>query len=242
MKIYVDKARLLKRAIIVSWLSFALCYVSKLFGVDFLIKTNNKTYITICNFIDGHTWAKYIVGFLSSMICQCLYELAILQEDKLSVKQFILTAVLVALTCAYKILDGRFAILYDCALLIALPIFLLGKSYKRYVYVLIGCAYNIGFQLLSVAIKTLAIKAVDDSTVTSLIYMIDVYFMLLLYYLYRNYGKEKRNMGIFWTLFAGKPVAKLKEMKAKREKQIEKLNEEIEAIEAEIKKQGEDTN
>lgn len=44
-------------------------------------------------------------------------------------------------------------------------------------------------------------------------------------------------MGALWGFFMGKPVDKLKEMKAKREKQIAKLNEEIKAIETEIEKQ-----
>lgn len=45
-------------------------------------------------------------------------------------------------------------------------------------------------------------------------------------------------MGAFWAFFMGKPVDKLKEMKVKREKQIEKLNEEIKAIEKAIKEQS----
>ena len=45
-------------------------------------------------------------------------------------------------------------------------------------------------------------------------------------------------MGAFWAFFAGKPVDKLKEMKAKHEKQIAKLNEEIKAIEEAIKAQS----
>ena len=44
-------------------------------------------------------------------------------------------------------------------------------------------------------------------------------------------------MGAFWAFFMGKPIDKLKEMKAKREKQIAKLNDEIKAIEAEIERQ-----
>ena len=46
-------------------------------------------------------------------------------------------------------------------------------------------------------------------------------------------------MGILWGWFAGKPVDKLKEMKVKREQQVEKLNEEIKAIEEAIKAQSE---
>ena len=66
--------------------------------------------------------------------------------------------------------------------------------------------------------------------------MIDLYIMCLLYYLYRNYKKEKENMGGFFVLFAGKPVDKLKAMKAKREAKIKKLEAEINAIEIEISK------
>lgn len=43
-------------------------------------------------------------------------------------------------------------------------------------------------------------------------------------------------MGILWGLFAGKPVDKLKAMKAKREAKIRKLEAEVNAIEIEISK------
>lgn len=43
-------------------------------------------------------------------------------------------------------------------------------------------------------------------------------------------------MGILWTLFMGKPVEKLKAMKAKREAKIRKLEAEVNAIEIEISK------
>ena len=44
-------------------------------------------------------------------------------------------------------------------------------------------------------------------------------------------------MGMFWVYFMGKPVDKLKAMKAKREEKIAKLQAEVNAIEVEIQRQ-----
>ena len=44
-------------------------------------------------------------------------------------------------------------------------------------------------------------------------------------------------MGILCTWFIGKPIEKLKAMKAKREEKIAKLEKEVNAIEIEIEKQ-----
>ena len=115
---------------------------------------------------------------------------------------------------------------------------MLGKNYKKYWQILVAFLLNFLFQLISLLVKNLSIGLVDESIFVVLIYGIDVYIMCFLYYLYRNFIKEQNTMGRFWGLFMGKPVDKLKEMKVKREKQIEKLNEEIKAIETEIAKQS----
>ena len=44
-------------------------------------------------------------------------------------------------------------------------------------------------------------------------------------------------MGAFWMFFMGKPIDKLKAMKAKREEKIAKLEKEVNAIEIEIERQ-----
>ena len=115
---------------------------------------------------------------------------------------------------------------------------MLGKQYKKYWHILVAFALNLSFQFISLLVKDLAIGLVDESIFIVLIYMVDLYIMCFIYYLYRNFKKEQEIMGRFWGLFAGKPVDKLKEMKAKREAQKAKLDEEIAAIEAEIEKQN----
>lgn len=44
-------------------------------------------------------------------------------------------------------------------------------------------------------------------------------------------------MGGFWVLFAGKPVDKLLKMRAERQEKVDKLLNEINAIDKEIAKQ-----
>ena len=236
-KIYVDKARLLRRVIIISWITLALCFVVKIFGGNFFeIMCDSPNYKRLCEYADTHLWLKFTLGFVSSMICQCLYELAIIQKYNFSKKELIVTVLSVVVICGIKLFNQDIGLICDLWLLIALPILLLGKDYKRYYNFLLGFLFNFAFQLLSVLVKNLSIGVIDNSTFISLIYMIDLYIMCFLYYLYRNYRKEQKEMGIFWTLFAGKPADKLKAMKAKREAKIKKLESEINTIEIELSK------
>ena len=239
-KVIVDKARLLRRVIIISWISLALCFVVKIFGGNFFeIMCESPNYKALCEYADTHFWLKYFIAVVSSMICQCLYELAILEEYKLKTHQLVITIVSVCISVFVKYLSQFWGFLFDIWTFFALPLIFLGKkTRKQWWHVPIAYALSFLFQLISLLAKNISIGIIDESTFISLIYMIDLYIMCFLYYLYRNYKKEQKNMGMFWGIFAGKPVDKLKEMKAKREKQIAKLNEEIKAIETEIAKQN----
>lgn len=191
-KVIVDKARLLRRAIVISWITLALCFVIKIFGGNFFeIMCENPNYKALCEYADSHLWCKYILAVCSSMICQCLYELAILQKYKFSKIEFLLTTVSVFATCLVKLYNSKVGIVLDFWVLLFLPIILIGKDYKKYWNALVGVIFNFSFQLISIVVKNLAIVVIDDSTFISLIYMIDIYIMCFLYYLYRNYKKEK---------------------------------------------------
>lgn len=238
-KVLVDKARLLRRVIIISWISLALCFVIKIFGSNFFeIICENPNYKALCEYADSHFWLKYLIGVCSTMLCQTLYVLAILQEYKFKKWQLITTVLSVLVGTYIKYLSTSAGWIFDIWFFIGMPILFLGKNYKKYWQVLVALAMNFVFQLISLITKNISLLNVSETYFIGLIYMIDLYIMCILYYLYRNYQKEKKEMGMLWGLFAGKPVDKLKEMKAKREKQIAKLNEEIKAIETEIAKQN----
>lgn len=231
-KVIVDKARLLRRAIVISWISLALCFVIKIFGGNFFeIMCNNPNYKALCEFIDRYIWFDCITATLSSFICQSLYLLSIIQEYKFKKWQFIVNLITVILSTLTKIFIPEIGFIGDILLLFIVPVVFLGKNYKKYWHIIVAFILTLSFQLISLFTKSIAIKVIDEDTFISLIYMIDIYFMCFLYYLYRNFEKEKQNMGKYWVLFAGKPVDRLKKMKAKREEKISKLEKEIADIE-----------
>ena len=239
-KVYVDKARLLRRVIIISWISLALCFVIKIFGGNFFeIMSDNPNYKALCEYAESHLWFENTLAFISSFICQVFYLLAILQKYKFTLKEFLITIIALVSSVCLRDFSIIFGYIFDFILFFGLPIFMLGKNYKKYYQVFIAFIINIFFQFISLIVKNLSIGYISESVFIVLIYGIDVYIMCFLYYLYRNFQKENSNMGKFWGLFMGKPVDKLKEMKVKREQQIEKLNEEIKAIEEAIKAQSE---
>lgn len=236
-KVIVDKARLLRRAIILSWASLALCFIIKIFGGNFFeIICDNPKYKALCDYSDTHFWLKLTITFVSSMYCQSLYLLTITQQYKFKKRQFVVTLVSVAFSCFFKLRYASVSFVFDILLLFVLPCLFLGKQYKKYWHIIVAFLLTLGFQLISLATKNLAIKVVDESTFISLIYMVDIYIMCLLYYLYRNYKKEINNMGAFWVLFAGKPEEKLLAMKAKCEKKIAKYQAKSNAIDLELAK------
>lgn len=234
----VDKARLVQRIIIVSWVTLGLCFIVKIFGGNFFeIMCQSENYKALCEYADTHLWLDIIISVLSSMLCESLYLLAILQKYKFSIKELILTTICVISSSLIKIFFENFSFIADILLLFVLPILFLGKQYKKYYQILVAFVLTLLFQVLSLLIRNLGFINVSDEYFVGLIYSIDVYIMSLLYYLYRNYKKERNDMGKLWVLFMGKPADKLRAMKEKREAQVAKLNEEIKAIETELARQ-----
>ena len=237
-KVQVDKARLLRRVIIISWASLALCFAIKIFGSNFFeIMCENPNYKALCEYADAHLWFKFIIGFVSSLLCQCLFLLSIIQKYWFSKKQFIFIVIIVAISTVIKPYNHIIGIIFDIFLTFILPALFLGKNFKKYISIIVANVFIFAFQIISLLVKNLSITIIDDSTFITLIYSIDVYLMCFLYYLYRNFRKEQIKMGMFWVYFMGKPVDKLKAMKAKREEKIAKLQAEVNAIEVEIQRQ-----
>lgn len=236
-KVYVDKARLFRRVIIISWGALALCFVVKIFGGNFFeIMCQSPHYKALCEYADTHFWLKYLLAFLSSFISISLYLLAIIREYKFTKFQFIFSTISIALCCAIKLIVPNYGFIGDIWMSIITPIIFLGKNFKGYLSIIVAIFLTLIFEVISLLTKNMAIKVIDDSTFISLIYMIDVYIMCFLYYLYRNYQKENKNMGAFFLFFAGKPADKLRAMREKRLAKIAKLQAEVNAIEIELSK------
>ena len=126
------------------------------------------------------------------MVCEYFFLLSILQEYKFTKNQLIVVILSVCVSCFIKLIEYNVAFIADIWLSILLPLLLVWKRKNKFLIVLIANIFNIGFQFISLATKNISIGVIDNSTFISLIYMIDLYIMCILYYLYRNYNKEKK--------------------------------------------------
>jgi len=77
--------------------------------------------------------------------------------------------------------------LFDILIMFVLPFILLEKKWKSVLLIIIGNIFLLLFQLISMFVKNLEIVFVDTHTfLIGIIYSIDIYIMVFLYYLYRN--------------------------------------------------------
>jgi hypothetical protein len=190
-KVYVDKARLLRRVIVISWATLALCFVVKIFGGNFFeIMCDNPNYKALCEYADTHFWLKYLIAIISSCICQTFYTLAILRKYKFNILQSIILYPSIMISCWVKLKGYSIGLFFDFWLTLILPIIFLGRNYKKYISAFVGMVLILAFQIVSLFVKNIGLVNVADSYFIGLIYSIDIYLMSILYYLYRNYKKE----------------------------------------------------
>lgn len=240
----------LRRAINICWVLLAICFVVKIFGGNFFdIVCNNEKFVEFCNFADTNIFMKIIVGLFSSSLTFYFYLLAIAKKMKFSKKETIVVFSSIFICVILRVLsdywtktaDNIVSVLLDVYQFFVLPFFISSKVLKeRYIRrVIFAYILNFSFQLISMVTKSISLGFITSNFLIAVIFIIDVYIMLVLYYLYSNYMKEEKSMGIFLDWLFGKTDAQLRNMKATRLAKIEKLQEEVKAIDEEMNKKNE---
>lgn len=187
----------LKTAIIISWIVLAVCFGIKLFcGKWFDISTTNSTFSKVCAFVDNHLWLQDIIAFCTSLLTTLLVNLAVLQRKWFTVKQLIVVLTFDIVAFAFMIIsDFIDGIVINILGFIAsiLPICICPMILsKKPVRSIIALLLYIAFQAVSMIVKGLSITgSPTDNTFVALIYGVDLYIMLILFYLYANLSKDK---------------------------------------------------
>ena len=191
----LDKERYLKRVIVVCWIALAICFGIKLFGGNlFEIMCNNENFIKVCEYADNHFWAYYI---LNTIYCLCtLYFLILAMIGKWKFKkwQLIIFVITVIIGVGIKSINPIISFLYDIWQGLIMPIIFTWKNKKKILWVLLGNALLVIFQVISMIVKNIGIGIItDNGMVIGFIYGIDVQIMIFLYYLYSNFkNKEEK--------------------------------------------------
>ena len=182
-----------KTLIISCWVVLLCCFVVKLIGGNFFeIVCENEKFIRFCEFIDGNI-LKYVISFIMYMVSAFIYMLAVVRNQT-SNKRKIIAFVLYSVLWTIKLIAYNMPIIVTITEfigVIGIPILMNKKYWKMS---LIGCGLNLLFQLISLITKNVELNYVDDSMFVAIIFNIDYYIMIILFYLYRT--KEYNENGI----------------------------------------------
>ena len=191
-----NPSKSLHQLIIMCWIT-VICYsiIKIFFPTCFEIVCESESFIKFGELADNSFLLKVIIGLCSSYLCYWLYYGALLSKFWLSKRETIIfLCALVPLTIL-KVWNANLGLISDIALLFIIPIiFMKQNKVKIFPNILIAFALNLGFQVLSAFTKNLSISYLPDNngTAIALIYSIDVYLMLGLYYLYTNLRRIKK--------------------------------------------------
>lgn len=185
------KLKTLKRMIILCWSLLGICFIIKILGGNFFnIVCKDERFLRFCNFIDNSVF-YYISAFIQFVASSMLIYLAISNKR---IKIFLPSIIVV---WAYKMLVEFNIIKINIGIYVALDyliLFLLmwicsGKPLKSIISVIL----NIVFVVISAITKNLFLgNFIITSYTINLIYAIDYYIMIVLYYLYSKYRNIKK--------------------------------------------------
>lgn len=235
----LDKARYLRRVILVCWISLLSCFAFKILGSDaFRIAVQSERFAMICNYLDTYVWTRWLIGFAYSMVSTYYYILAMIGKTRYTKVQFSVLTISVAVSTLIKIFDQNLGLVMDIWVAVVMPCVFSLDCKKRHWNVLIGNILVFVFQAISLFVKSLSFGfVVEGGALVSCIYSLDVIMMVILYFLYSgmvNIDKEGRSMSYFFIWLQGKGIDKLKKAYEKRIQKKAKIDAELSAIKERI--------
>lgn len=234
------KQKILKRMIILCWIVLTVCFGIKLLGGNFFsIVISNEIYQAICSYVDRHMWIRILIGSISTTLLNALFLLAVNRKLNFTKLEWLLVAISSITIAVIKQFNSYVGLLCDVYQMFILPFIIKSECTIKYKiwYVILGNVLVLVFQIISALIKNIGIIVItDQSFLTASIWIIDVYIMCTLYYLYANMKTGGKKMSWLAGWLWNKSEDQLKKMKETRLKKVDKINKEIEAIDAEIAK------
>lgn len=230
--------RVLKTTIYLCWAFLIAFAILKIwFADEFAIAITNQHILSAGSFIDARPWLQQIIAWLTTFITYHFYLCACCMKWRLSLKQYILVAVITALTntLKYYVDDSNVTLIVNITIMVLLP-YVFKADYGTFVIILL--AHYMG-QILITVIRGEALNEMTYNSINIIIMMADAYVWLLLYYLYSNLYKERIIMGNWmpplWGKMGKQIEAQIKKLDEKianttDEKKLKKLNKEREIL------------
>lgn len=179
-----------KVLIITCWILLVLCCIAKLFGANwFEPNVNNEKIKVMFGFLDEHIVWKYIVYCIYAAIAHSLVINAILGQKFYTLIQAI---IFIPIIIGMSLLSWYNNILSSVLNTLCYLLTIIWLKKKWYIAI-IGIALMLGFQTLSILIKNVGSWNLNNEpALVALLMQIDALIMIVLYYLYSNYIKFKK--------------------------------------------------
>ena len=167
------------------WILLIFCFALKLlFGNLFAISGESQNFIAFCEWLDTH-WLKYIIATIvyvpSSYLVYCC-----LTKQKLGKDLWMIVFLLPMAFIKERI--AIIGIILEFIYVLGIP--LIKSKFKDFKWILLGIGMTFVFQIVSLITKNIGLYIDNSSMLVGLIYQIDYYIMIVLYYLYIMKGKE----------------------------------------------------
>lgn len=162
-------------------------YVLKIFFPEqFVMSIENEKLIAIGNYIDNNEWAYYLFGIVTSFLTYWLYLCAVCKKWYLNWWQCLIVLAVIGASIGFNFVDVNLCSALSYSSFIFLP-FIFKAELKP---VAIVFTTHIFAQFLTTSIRNLPVYMVNVNSLIFALITIEMYFWLLLFYIYYNY-KEK---------------------------------------------------
>lgn len=170
--------------ILISWIALIICLIVKLFGGNwFELWLENDNFIKFCEIIEQNEIIKKILYCLIAIFTTYPALCVFINKKYLNLKETLLFVSLIILKSIIGWYINGITFLFDLLTLIIIPLIL--TKFKFWKRILIGNLLVFAFQILTVVIRNLNPNiAIENSIVEILLYQIDYYLMITLFYLY----------------------------------------------------------
>lgn len=228
-----ENRAVIKHMIKLCWLLLFVCFGIKFLGVNWFEKSiENQNFIAICNFIDNAPILKYAILYILGYASIMIYCLATACRFKPTASEVIVFTLVYTANFVLTQVFNRFEMqmLIDFILIFTLLPFVFSKNYLM---PFIACGLNLIFQFISIITCNLNILEIADSYfLIGLFYSLDIYIMIVLYFLYSNYYRREL-MGRFFGFWASTNITQIEEYRKIKIEQINKYcDKKIAAIKA----------
>lgn len=164
------------------------CYILKIFFPEqFILSVENEIIIAIGNYIDGNEWAYYLFGIFTSFLTYWLYLCAVCRKWYLNWWQCLIVLTVIGISIGFTFVDINLYTALSYSSFVFLPM-IFRANLKE-----VGFVYPIHLlsQAITLSVRNLTLYLAVINSLNIFILSIDTYLILLLFYLFLNYKKEK---------------------------------------------------